>query len=54
MTSTLVKDQMAPCGITCGTCDLGNGTAAETAKRTIELINSVGIKDWVAGHPGGS
>jgi len=53
MKSTLVKDQVAPCGITCGTCDLGNGTAAETARRTIELINSVGIKDWSPAIPGG-
>ena len=49
-----VKNQVAPCGITCGTCELGNGTAAETAKRIIELINSVGIKDWSPSVPGGS
>ncbi len=54
MKSTLVKDQVAPCGITCGTCDLGNGTVAETAKRTIELINSIGIKEWAPATPGGA
>ena len=55
MTSPLdVKDQVAPCGITCGTCDLGNGTVAETAKRTIELINNIGIKEWAPATPGGA
>ena len=55
MTSPLdVKDQVAPCGITCGTCDLGNGTAAGTAKKTMEIINSIGIKDWAPAFPGGA
>ena len=55
MTSAInVKKQVGPCGITCGTCDLGNGTAAETAKRTIELINSIGIKEWAPVTPGGA
>ncbi len=54
MTSPLdVKKQVAPCGITCGTCDLGNGTVARTAKKTKELINSIGIKDWAPAVPGG-
>lgn len=50
----IVKDQVAPCGITCATCDLGNGTAADTAKKTIELINSIGVKDWAPSFPGGA
>jgi len=55
MTSPLdVKNQVAPCGITCGTCDLGNGTAAGTAKKTKELIYSIGIKDWAPAFPGGA
>ena len=49
-----VKKQVAPCGITCGTCDLGSGTAANTAKKTLELINGIGIKDWSPAVPGGS
>ena len=52
MTSAIdVKNQVGPCGITCGSCDLGNGTAAETAKKTIELINSIGIKEWAPVTP---
>ena len=49
-----VTKQLAPCGITCGTCDLGNGTAANTAKKTLELINEIGIKDWSTTLHGGS
>ena len=49
-----VKKQVAPCGITCGTCDLGSGTAANTAKKTLELINGIGIKDWSPMVLGGS
>ncbi len=48
-----VKTQVGPCGITCGTCDLGNGTLANTSKKAIELINMVGIKDWAPMVPGG-
>ena len=48
-----VKDQVAPCGITCGTCDLGSGAAAYSAKKTIELIKGIGIKDWAPMVPGG-
>ena len=53
-TSIDVKNQVGPCGITCGTCDLGNGTLANSSKKTIELINSVGIKDWAPMVPGGA
>jgi hypothetical protein len=54
MTSVIdVKNQVGPCGITCGTCDLGNGTLANTSKKTIELINTVGIKDWAPMVHGG-
>ncbi len=49
-----VSNQVAPCGITCGTCDLGNGTAAKTAKKTLDLINGIGIKDWAPMVPGGA
>ena len=49
-----VKNQLAQCGITCGTCDLGNGTAANAAKNVLELINGIGIKDWSPMVPGGS
>jgi hypothetical protein len=48
-----VKDQAGPCGITCGTCVLGNGTIAETAEKTKEYILGYGIKDWAPMVPGG-
>ena len=41
-----VKLQVGPCGITCGTCPLGNGTIAETSKKTLEYVNGYGIKEW--------
>ena len=41
-----VKDQVGPCGITCGTCVLGNGTIAETAEKTKSYIAGYGIKEW--------
>jgi len=37
-----VKKQIGPCGITCGTCFLGDGTMAEANK----YINMSGIKEW--------
>ncbi len=49
-----IMNQVGPCGITCATCDLGNGTLANTSKKTIELINSVGIKNWAPMVPGGA
>lgn len=49
-----VRNQVAPCGITCGTCDLGSGKVAEYAKKTKELINGVGIKEWSPAVPGGA
>ncbi|MEE9509476.1 MAG: DUF3795 domain-containing protein [Candidatus Bathyarchaeia archaeon] len=48
-----VKDQAGPCGITCGTCVLGNGTIAETAEKTKEHITGYGIKEWAPMVPGG-
>ena len=49
-----VKDQAGPCGITCGTCPLGNGSAAESAGKTMEYINFTGVKDWSSAVPGGA
>ena len=34
----VVKDQLAPCGLRCGECDLGNGSVAETALNLKEYI----------------
>ena len=50
----LVKDQAGPCGITCGTCTLGNGSLAENAVNTIEQINFTGVKEWSGMVPGGA
>jgi hypothetical protein len=49
-----VKDQAGPCGITCGTCVLGNGTIAETAGKTKGYIAGYGIKEWAHMVPGGA
>lgn len=48
-----MKLQVGPCGITCGTCPLGNGTIAETSKKTLEYVNGYGIKEWAPLVPGG-
>ncbi len=48
-----VKGQAGPCGITCGTCVLGNGTIAITASKTKEHILGYGIKEWAPSTPGG-
>ena len=49
-----VKDQMGPCGIACATCDLGNGTVAETAMRLREDLQKYGVPQWASQVPGGS
>ena len=48
-----VKIQAGPCGITCATCPLGNGTISETAKKTLDYVNTYGIKDWAPLVPEG-
>jgi len=56
MTSQIidVKDQVAYCGVTCGTCGQGSGAAADTAKLVLELINEIEVKDWAHRAPGGA
>lgn len=49
-----VFNQVAPCGITCGTCVLGDGTIVDAAEKMITYINGYGIKDWAPTTPGGS
>lgn len=41
-----VKKQVGPCGITCGTCFLGDGTMAKTMAEANKYINMSGIKEW--------
>ena len=45
--------QMGPCGITCATCDLGNGTVADTAIKLQKNLSMFGVKDWAPMIPGG-
>ncbi len=49
-----LRNQVAPCGITCGTCVLGNGTITGAAEKMITYINDYGIKDWAPNLPEGS
>jgi len=49
-----VKDQMGPCGITCATCDLGNGTVAEIASKLKQYLQMYGISTWAPQLPSGS
>ena len=49
-----VKDQIGPCGITCGTCDLGNGTVAETALKLNNYLKMYGVSSWGEQVPGWS
>lgn len=49
-----MKNQMGPCGIACGLCDLGNGTVAETAKKTKDYLQNYGVSQWAPLVPGGS
>ena len=49
-----VEKQIGPCGITCGTCFLGNGTMAKTMEEASQYINISGIKEWSQLVPGGT
>jgi len=49
-----VKDQMGPCGIACATCDLGNGTVAETAAKLGQYLGMYSVREWAPMLPGGS
>ena len=48
-----VKNQIGPCGIVCRTCFLGNGSVANSAKKTLDYINTMGIKEWAPLVPEG-
>ena len=49
----MVRDQMGPCGVVCGACDLGNGTVASTARKTKEYLQNYGVSQWAPLVPGG-
>jgi hypothetical protein len=40
-----VKNQVGPCGITCGTCFLGGGIMAKAMAEADNYINISGIKN---------
>lgn len=44
---------MGPCGIACGTCDIGNGTLAETAAKLRGFIEYYEVPTWAKAIPGG-
>lgn len=49
-----VTNQVGPCGLTCGTCFLGIGSVANSAKTTLDYINVIGIKEWAPLVPEGA
>jgi hypothetical protein len=49
----IVKDQIAPCGIRCSDCDLGNGSVAETAMGLMNYIKRYDLPSWAHELPGG-
>lgn len=50
----IVKDQMGPCSITCATCNLGNGTVAETAQKLQGYLKFYEVPSWAPMEPGGA
>jgi len=49
----VVKDQVAPCGLRCGECELGNGGVAESARNLKESLGRYGVGQWIKLVPGG-
>jgi hypothetical protein len=49
----IVKDQIAPCGIRCGECPLGNGTVSETAMELSKYLQRYEVASWAHEIPGG-
>jgi hypothetical protein len=49
-----VKDQVAPCGIRCGDCAMGNGSVAETAGNLKMYIQMYELPSWAHELPGGA
>lgn len=41
-----VRDQVAACGIWCGSCAVGNGVLADLSVRYEQLLRSYGITEW--------
>jgi hypothetical protein len=49
-----IMNQAGPCGIVCSSCPLGNGTIAETARRTVDFIRDYKILEWAPFVPEGA
>ena len=41
-----VRDQLAYCGLWCGSCSVGNGLVNELARRCAESITDYGVHEW--------
>lgn len=41
-----VRDQVAACGIWCGSCAAGNGVLSDLAARYAQLLKDYGITEW--------
>ena len=41
-----VKNQLAPCGLWCGSCSVGNGHARELSRKTWKTLTDYGVKEW--------
>jgi hypothetical protein len=46
MAFEVVKNQIAPCGLWCGSCAFGNGTIGEIAGDLKKLMKNYGIEGW--------
>lgn len=51
---SIVKDQVAPCGIRCGDCALGNGSVAETAMNLKKYLQMYDLPSWAHELPDGA
>ncbi|MBN1677714.1 MAG: DUF3795 domain-containing protein [Candidatus Thermoplasmatota archaeon] len=41
-----VKNQLAYCGLWCGSCSVGNGTVNELSRRCAQTITDYGVNEW--------
>jgi len=41
-----VKNQLGYCGLWCGSCSVGNGTANVQAGRCMKTLTDYGVKEW--------
>ena len=41
-----VKDQLAYCGLWCGSCSVGNGTVNELSRKCAKTMTDYGVNEW--------